>query len=89
MKKTILFLFIFFISFFSCKVEQIDYYENGNVFSHGYIKKGKKEGVWKYYHENGRLSKQISYKMGQFHGSWLSYFQENEKIRDKSTYIRG
>jgi len=34
-----------------------NYYENGNLDSHGNYLNGKKVGVWKYYDESGKLIK--------------------------------
>lgn len=61
------------------KCLHVNWFDNGNISSIGYISRGtKKYGTWKFYHNNGKLSSIETYKNNFLRSK--SYFNENGEI---------
>lgn len=89
MKKILYLIIIIPLIFSSCGKEVKEYYKTGELYRQGFIKKGNREGVWKYFNKNGDLIQTINYKDDLYDGLWTNYFPKNQKIKDKSYYVKG
>tara|TARA_Y100001934_G_C11754095_1_gene496101 strand:- start:73 stop:486 length:414 start_codon:yes stop_codon:yes gene_type:complete len=54
----------------------------------GWLRNGKKEGLWLSYWSNGQLHAKIYYKAGKRHGLYLNY-RMSGVLRGKGTYKNG
>ncbi len=68
--------------------EYIEYFENGNVKSKGFIRENNKHGKWLIYSENGVLFKEENYLAGQLHGIIKRWFA-NGNLAIQSEYLNG
>ena len=56
-----------------------EYYPKGELKMEGYMKVGKREGLWKSYYPDGSLCSEGTYKQGKQYGKSVSYFQNGQK----------
>ncbi|MCG8576249.1 MAG: hypothetical protein MI810_15270 [Flavobacteriales bacterium] len=89
-KKNIVVYIILLVWNFSGWTQKIDpdgynvfYYDNGEIASEGYFKKGKPEGIWKSYHP-GKILKSVGNKKNGLSDSLWTFY--DEKGRKKWEY---
>ena len=71
------------------KIEEKEYYENGNLKYEGLTRLGLRVKEWKYYYENGNLNFIGSYdEYGEQNGLWKIYY-ENGNIKNIANYDYG
>ncbi len=81
MKKLFLIIIAFTI-LISCNKQKKEYYNNGNIKSKYFKKKGKLEGVYREYYNNGKLKTVHIYKNNQKVDSSIYYYTTpSEKIK--------
>ena len=68
--------------------ESIVYYENGNIWSRGYMKDDRQNGEWSEYWENGNIWFKGYYADSKEIGNW-TYYYENGMIMSKGSYKGG
>ncbi len=56
------------------------YYENGNVSSEGYLRKGRPDGYWKSYYRNKKLKSEGNRKNFELERLWFFYNEDGDKI---------
>jgi antitoxin component YwqK of YwqJK toxin-antitoxin module len=56
--------------------------DKGNIYIHGYYKKGLEYGVWKQYYENGQLENDEQRENGERHGKSLWYTEDGVLVQD-------
>jgi|TARA_B100001971_G_scaffold177474_1_gene171943 hypothetical protein len=60
------------------KKKQIEYYDNGEIFSEGYLLNGKKEGKWTEYYTHGGKSRECTFVAGRASGEYIVW--ENSSL---------
>ena len=70
------------------EIEEIEYYENGNLKHEGLTRLGLRVKEWKFYYENGKLQFIGDYKYGEQDGIW-KIFYENGNIKNIANYDYG
>ena len=68
--------------------EQIEYYDNGNIYCKNNYKNGKREGERIEYYNNGNIYCKNNYKNGKREGEWIEYYN-NGNIWHKENYKGG
>ena len=54
-------------------------YDNGQLNSLGYLRKGAKYGLWTSWHENGRKLKEVRYKKDMMDGAFASWHPNGQR----------
>ncbi len=62
-------------------------YDNGQLKSLGYLRKGAKYGLWTSWHENGRKLKEVRYRKDMMDGAFASWHPNGQ--RRSSGNVRG
>lgn len=70
------------------KVQEKEFYENGQFKMGGPIKNGLKDGVWEAYHKNGKLWSKGNFINGLREGYGENYYP-NGKMREEGNYQKG
>ncbi len=52
------------------------FYENGKIYSEGFLKNGKPEGYWKTYHPNGKLKSEGNRRNYLLDSTWIFYTEK-------------
>ncbi|NDV97285.1 hypothetical protein D0T84_20615 [Dysgonomonas sp. 521] len=63
-----------------------EYYENGNIASHGNYQDGLETGLWTDYHENGMKAAEGHYEKGKEAGIW-NYWDEDGNIEASEDFL--
>ena len=58
------------------------WYENGNVWSEGFFKKGMDDGLRTGYHENGKKHFQGNYREGKMVGKWVFWDEGGKQVQE-------
>jgi antitoxin component YwqK of YwqJK toxin-antitoxin module len=66
-------------------LEQKDYYPNGNIAQHVFIKNGGREGECKTWYMNGRQKMRAFYRNGKLDGEY-KYWYENGYLEEHQFY---
>lgn len=70
------------------KMNYVFYSSLGRLRTQGLLKKGERQGVWKFYHPSGALDEVANYNVGERNGSTKTYFR-NGKLRSEYMYVNG
>jgi antitoxin component YwqK of YwqJK toxin-antitoxin module len=65
-----------------------EFYANGQKKSEGWLKNGKKEGLWAFWFEEGQKESEGNYKDGNEEGQWISWFRNGEE-ESRGNYKNG
>jgi antitoxin component YwqK of YwqJK toxin-antitoxin module len=69
-------------------MEYFEEFENESLIGKGFIKKGKKEGLWSYFYDTGELKKEVEYINGIEHGKY-KFFGKNGSLLFIGFYVNG
>jgi len=69
-------------------MEYSEEFDENQFIGRGFLKDGKKEGLWTYFYETGEIKHEIDYKNGIEDGSF-KLFYENGQIAVESTNVNG
>lgn len=67
-------------------IADMDYYENGNLYSERYFKNGELHGEQKFYHQNGNLKRVENYKLGNLDGEVKIYDVQGKLIETQTWF---
>lgn len=62
----------------------MEYFSKNCLKAEGYVKDGKKEGLWTFYYENGEKFREINYAGGTENGIWIMWHENGNLYLEKS-----
>jgi len=69
-------------------MEYFEEFDENQFIGRGFLKAGKKEGLWTYFYDTGEIKQEIEYEEGVEEGSF-KLFHKNGIVAIECTYLKG